>query len=198
MNTTQYPPPIRLAELVEAVGVDGVKELAARLGALEIAAKANQVWRFVLDGAIIIGYSTSAVVAGRDELTMRRAAVLLSIGGGADDPAIRGQARALDLALTARTLAESRGGEDYLTRVQGLMAHCAGLEEAEYTAVVGLLSQHAPPAAAWLSLIFTVYQQGFVAGYDLSESSWQEPWEEEEPWLPDVPAENQAPVTLSA
>ncbi len=25
MNTTQYPPPIRLAELVEAVGVDGVR-----------------------------------------------------------------------------------------------------------------------------------------------------------------------------
>jgi hypothetical protein len=192
MNPTQYPPPIRLTELVEAAGVDGVRVLAAQIGALEIAAKANQVWRYVLDGAIIIGYANSAVVAGRDELTMRRAVALLRLASGSADAALREEARALDLAVTARSLATARRDDDYFGHVQNLVAHCADLDAAEAGALLHLLDAHAPAAGAWLALLIAVYQQGYANGYDVALAS---PVSEDDLWLPEIPAE---PVALSA
>ena len=61
----QFPPPRPLTTLVSALGVDGVRDLALACGAIDIAAKPNQVWRCVLEEQVIIGYKTTAVVAGR-------------------------------------------------------------------------------------------------------------------------------------
>lgn len=199
MPTNTYPPPIRLAELVALVGVDGVHTLAQQIGAIEIAPKPNQLWRMVLDSAIIIGYAGSVVVAGRDELLMRLAAARLTLAGGLADDALRHQLLVMDLAVDARMLmtpphrgAPADRQRAWYDHVRSLLTRCHDLDEDVFRALHAVCAQVAPDAWDWLEFVLTVYAWGVDDALDdLAPDA-------DDVWLPDMPTDPPGHTALSA
>lgn len=165
-----FPTPIKLTGLVASGGVDSVRELALSIGALAIEPKPNQIWRCVLDGAIIIGYKTSVVVAGRDELAMEAAAAKLraAVPELADDAYVQEQAHALDQAMNVRKFVQQAPRmlperiEEWLAP---MMAHFSSIATPSQDVIIDHLRRHAPEAARFLEMARIIYRLGWEDGY---------------------------------
>jgi len=167
-----YPTPISLTDLVAASG------------ALAIDPKPNQVWRCVLDEQIIIGYKTTAVVAGRDELAMAYVSARLHHVANEDaDPA---QYRTYAMAMDIRKVfvkASRTDMQTLLLRVVDLAARLANMDEVQFSAVMQLLADYAPDEQRAAVLALACYERGVQDGLDAAAPAF----DEDDLYLPDMP-----------
>ncbi len=198
MKPNVYPPTIALTDLVAACGVDGVHDLALACGATEIEPKPNQVWRCALESQVIIGYKTSAVVAGRDALTMAHVAAWLRhvAIGEPDEPITRYRlyARALDVRNLTRRLTHAD------TSTMGilypdLVADLAEMDEVQFEQLTSIMREYAPDELRTAMLFLAVYERGVQDGLDASTPDF----DEDDIYLPDIaPTPPTPPMVQSA
>ena len=182
----QFPPPRPLTTLVSALGVDGVRDLALACGAIDIAAKPNQVWRCVLEEQVIIGYKTSAVVAGRDELAMDYVVSRLNhqADDDADDTTARYHAYAMAMDVRRTMTRSARADlETILPVYTELIARLFALDEVVSNATFRLLAIYAPAELRMAQIALAVYEHGMIEGLDAAAPAL----DEDDFYLPDVP-----------